>query len=181
MDRVEIYASKKKAILMLIGSMVFVALGIMMFINADYSTGIRNYNPVLLRGFGILGVLFFGLGVYIGVKRLIKKEIAIIIDSKGINVNPKQSESDFIEWNDISGFEEIRIQSQKIIIIGLMNPEYWVKKETSLFRRKLMQFNLKNYGSPFNIAAAGLDISYKELIGILNSYYEENKTRYNMR
>ena len=181
MDRVEIFTSKKKAILMLIGSMVFVVLGIMMFINADQLTEIRSYYSVVLRGFGILGALFFGLGVYIGVKRLIKKEIAIIIDSKGINVNPKHSESDFIEWNDISGFKEIRIQSQKIIIIGLKNPEYWVEKETNLFRRRLMQFNLKNYDSPFNIATAGLDISYKELTRILNRYYEEKNEVHMLR
>ena len=167
MDRIEIYTSKKKAILGLIGSIIFVALGIWMILDID--------NSLLIRVVGIVSVLFFGLGIFIGIKRLIKSEIALIIDNKGLNVNPKKSLTEFIEWDNIIGFKEIKIKSQRILIIVVKNPEKWIEKETNTFRKKLMRFNLNNYDSPFNIAAASLDISYAELNDKLNRYFKEHK------
>lgn len=140
MERIEIYSSKKKSLMLLIGSIAFVVLGFWQLLEADNMTGWRAGNPIFIRGIGIASILFFGLGILIGIKRLIKSEIALIIDSKGLNVNPKKTLTEFIEWSDINGFEEIKIQSTRILIIRVKNPEYWLDKETSIFRRKLMQF-----------------------------------------
>jgi hypothetical protein len=175
MERIEIYTSKKKSLLLLIVSIVFVFLGFWLVFEANNLTGWRARNPILTRGIGIASILFFGFGIFVGIKRLIKSEIALIIDNKGINVNPKKSLNEYINWNDINGFEEIKIQSTRIIIIGVKNPDYWLDKETSRFRRKLMQFNINNYNSPFNITASGLDISSDRLIENLNNYYVRHK------
>ncbi len=175
MERIEIYSSKKKSMLLLIGSIAFVVLGFWLLLEADNLTGWRARNPIFTRGIGIASILFFGLGVFVGVKRLIKSEIALIIDSKGLNLNPKKSLNEYINWSDINGFEEIKIQSARIVIIGVKYPEYWLDKETSGFRRKLMQYNISNYNSPFNIAAAGLDISSDKLIETLITYYDRHK------
>ena len=175
MERIEINSSKKKSLLLLISSIAFVVLGFWLLIEADNLTGWRGRNPIFTRGIGIASILFFGLGVFIGIKRLIKSEIALIIDTKGLNVNPKKSMTEYIKWSDINGFEEIKIQSTRIVIIGVKNPDYWLEKETSGFRRKLMQFNINNYNSPFNIAASGLDISSDKLIETLNNYYDRHK------
>lgn len=175
MESIEFYSSKKKSLLLLLGSITFVALGIWLLLEADNLTVWKARNPIFTRGIGIASILFFGLGIFIGIKRVIKSEIALIIDSKGLNVNPKKSLTEFIKWSDINGFEEIKIQSTRIVIIGVKNPEYWLDKETSVFRRKLMQFNISNYNSPFNIAASGLDISSDQLIETLNNYYDRHK------
>lgn len=175
MERIEIYTSKKKSILMLLGSLIFVGLGIWMFINADNFTGWRGRNQIFIQGIGVSSVLFFGFGIFVGIKRIIKSEIALIIDPKGLNVNPRKFLNEFIEWKDIQGFKEIKIRSQRILIIKVSNPNYWIEKETSTIRKKIMQFNLNINHSPFNIAAAALDISYKELNDKLNSYFEKYK------
>lgn len=161
--------------MLLIGSIVFVVLGFWLLLEADNLTGWRARNPTFTRGLGIVSIIFFGLGIFIGMKRLIKSEIALIINSEGLNVNPKKSLTEFIKWSDIIGFEEIKIQNTRIVIIGVKNPEYWLLKETSGFRRKLMQFNMNNYNSPFNIAAAGLEISPDKLIKTLNDYFDSYK------
>ncbi len=175
MERVEIYTSKKKSILLLLGSIAFVALGVWLILEADNLTGWRARNPILTRGIGITSILFFGLGIFVSIKRLIKSEIALIISTEGLNVNPKKSLTEFIKWSDILGFEEIKIQSTRIVIIGVKNPEYWLEQEKSSFRRKLMQFNISNYNSPFNIASAGLEISSNELNEALNKYFDKYK------
>ena len=57
----------------------------------------------------------------------------------------------------------------------MKNPKYWLDKETNTIRKKLMQFSLSNYNSPFNISALGLDISSDKLIETLSSYFEKYK------
>jgi hypothetical protein len=124
----------------------------------------------------LFSILFFGLGIFVGIKRLIKPEIALILDPMGINVNPKKSLTEFIPWNEIRGFEKIKIHSTRIVVIVVKNPESWLEKETSGFRKKLMRLNINNYSSPFNIAESGLDISANELNGKLNSYFDKYKS-----
>ena len=175
MERIEIYSSKKKSFLLLIGSIAFVAIGVWLLLEAENLTGWRARNPIFTRGIGIASIIFFGFGIFVGIKRLIKSEIALIIDSKGLNVNPKKSLTEFIKWTDINGIKEIKIQSTRIVIIGVKNPDYWLDKETNGFKRKLMQFNINNYNSPFNIASAGLDISSDKLIETLNKYFDRYK------
>jgi hypothetical protein len=171
MDRTEIYTSRKKSMVLLIGSIAFVALGIWLLFDAD------NF----ARGIGIASILFFGLGIFMSMKRLIKSEIALIIDPIGLNVNPKKSLTEYIKWNEILGFEEIKIQSTRIIVICVKDPEYWIDKEVSAIRKKLMQFNYNNYNSPFNIAASGLDISSNELNEKLNNYFKKYKNEAQQR
>lgn len=142
---------------------------------ADNLTGWRARNPLFTKGVGFVSILFFGLGIFISFKRLIKPEIALIIGSNGLNVNPKKSTTEFIKWEEIIGFEEVKIRSTKILIIDVKNPEYWLEKEKNAFKKKLMQFNITKHKSPFNIAASGLNISTNELKVTLNKYYEDYK------
>lgn len=163
MERIEIYSSKKKSIFLLIGSTAFVAIGVWLFLEEK-------------KFIGIASILFFGLGIFVCIKRLIKSEIALILTTEGLNVNPKKSLTEFIKWSDILGFEEIKIHSTRIVIIGVKNPNKWLDKETSTIRRMLMQFNIYNYNSPFNIAAAGLEISSNDLIETLKKYFDRYKS-----
>ena len=175
MDRIEIYTSKKKSILILIGSIIFVVVGVLFVAYPERFLTLRMQNSDIIRIIGIVSILFFGLGIFVGIKRVVKSEIALIIDKKGLNVNPKKSLNEFIEWGNIIEFKEIKIQSQRILIIIVKNPEKWIEKESNTFRKKIMRFNLSNYDSPFNIAASGIDISYTELNNKLNRYFEKHK------
>ena len=177
MKKIEIYSSKKKSFLLLVGSLLFVFIGIYLFINAENFTGFRARNPYFIKGSGIVCVLFFGLGIYISIKQLMKNQLILIIDKKGLNVNPKKTLTEFIEWKNIKNFSELKMQSQKFVIINVDNSEYWIKKEESSIRKKLMKFNLNNYGSPFNLSANLMQINYTELMKILNENL--NKYKYN--
>ena len=176
-DRLEVYTSKKKSLVFLIGSIAFVTIGIVSAADPERFVTELWSNPELIRLVAIAAILFFGFGVLVFIRRLIKNEIALIIDVKGINVNPRRSTTEFKEWKEILGFQEIRIHRTRIIIIVVKDPEYWIEKETSTIRKKMMRFNLNNYGSPFNIAAAGLDIGFDKLNGELNSYFEKYKNK----
>ena len=181
MQRIEIYTSKKKMVLLLIISTLFVAGGIWVFINADTSSYWRFRSPILKRILAIIGVLFFGTGIILSIKRLIKAKIALVIDEIGINVNPSKSSTEIIKWENILGFEELKITSEPIFIIMIKNPEHWIERETNTVRKKLMRFNFNKYNSPFSISSAALDISSTELKGKLNRSLEIYKNEVQQR
>ncbi|AZI66169.1 hypothetical protein EIB71_00070 [Kaistella daneshvariae] len=173
MNRIEIYSNKKKAFLLLIGSIAFVVLGFFCFLNAENMTTFRVRNPIIIKIVGIASVLLFGFGIYVSIKQLIQKKLMLILDEKGINSHPVKDE--YIKWNDIEEFSEIKINSVKIIIIKLNNPEYYINNETNKFRKKLMEFNFSNYGSPFNITVGTMNIGHKDLIKMLNQNLKRQK------
>ncbi|WP_320815580.1 STM3941 family protein [Flavobacterium sp.] len=175
MEKIEIYSSKKKSLLLLIASLIFVVGGIYMFMNAENFTGYRARNPLFTKGIGIACVLFFGLGIYVSIRQLIQNQLILIIDKIGLNVNPKKSLSARIEWKNINGFSEIKIQSAKIIIIDVNNSDYWIEKEENGFRKKMMKFNVNNYGSPFNLSANSMQMNYSELMKTLNENLDKYK------
>ena len=177
MEKTEIYSSKKKSFLLLVGSLIFVVGGIYMFMNAENFTGYRARNPLFTKGIGIASVLFFGLGIYVSIRQLIQNQLILVIDKIGININPKKSPSEKIEWKNIKGFSEIKIQSTKIVIIEVNNSNYWIEKEENVIRKKLMKFNVNNYGSPFNLSANSMQSNYVELMKVLNENL--NKYKYN--
>ncbi|KAA3440746.1 STM3941 family protein [Rufibacter hautae] len=173
MDRIEIYTSKKKSVLLLFGALLFVVLGVWLFLNAENLTGWAGRNPLIPKGVGLAAVVFFGGCAVVATKRVLKTELAYIIDPTGLRFYPTRSNPLVLTWKDILGFEEVSIQGQQFFIIQVADPNFWVEQETRFFRRKMMQFNVSNYGSPFNTAAAGLDISHEELSRTLNSYLEK--------
>lgn len=89
MEKLEIYSSKKKSLLLLIGSLLLMIFGFELFTNSENYIGHRFTNPFFIKAIGILSIIFFGLGVYISLRQLIKNKLFLSIDENGINFNPK--------------------------------------------------------------------------------------------
>ncbi len=148
-----------------------------MVMNAGDFAGYKARNPLFVEATGIVSILFFGLGIYVAIRQILANQLILIIDKKGVNINPKKSLTEFIEWRNINGFSELKIQSQKFVIIDVDNANYWIEKEENGVRKKLMKFNVNNYGSPFNLSANSMQMTYAELLKILNENL--NKYKYN--
>ena len=103
---VYIRESKKKSLLILIGSLLFVIGGIYMFFNPEGS----SRSPLFVRTVGLVSALFFGIAIFISVKQLIKNKLILTIDKKGIHVNPRKF-NECIEWKNITGFSELKVKS----------------------------------------------------------------------
>lgn len=166
MKKTEIYSSKKKAVLFFFASAIFVALGIWMILDAENIKTPFLRNPLMIRIVGVVGVLLFGFGMWVTLKQLFRKKLMLIIDESGINLKP--SDNRIIHWKDIEGFSEMKINSVKIIIIHIKNPEKYIDSEPNKIRKKLLNYNLNNYGSPFTITVSTMEIGYEELWKLLN-------------
>lgn len=168
MEKIDVYSSKKKSIILFIISLIFVIGGIYMFVNAQsfVQNGLRSL--VFIQTIGVVSILFFGIGIFVSVKQLIKDQLILRIDHQGISVNPNRSPDHYIDWKYIKGFSEITLQGQKLVIINVNNADYWVERETNSIRKRIMKFNITNYGSPFNLSANSMQIDHAQLIKTLN-------------
>ncbi|HCX62348.1 MAG TPA: hypothetical protein DHU59_07915, partial [Clostridiales bacterium] len=100
---IRLYSNKKKTLLMLIGSLLFVAGGIFFVMHPESFDG----EPLITRMIGILCILFFGFAAIVFVRYLISNRLLLEITDQGLHI--VDIHKTFIEWQDISGFKEIAI------------------------------------------------------------------------
>ena len=173
--RIEIPLSKKKLSLMLIGSIAFVAIGLWFIINPPTISNPIFGNHIYLSVVGISSVLFFGICAIYIIAKLQDKKPGLIIDELGIIDNSSGVASGQILWTDIDSISVIEIYRQKIILLKVTNPQDYLDKQISGFKRKMMSLNFKMYGTPLSIASNGLTTSFEELLSIITDNFNANR------
>ena len=176
MNPVEIPLSKIKIFLGIVGSILFVVLGICLFLFlADHQT---RFNPVFVKGIGIAGVVFFGMtGIY-GIKKWFDKTIGLIINKEGIIDNTNASSVGLIKWTDIIEVKTENVSSTKFILIYTSNPDFYLSKVKG-FKRKLMEGNNKMYGTPLSITSSTLKCKFDYLEKLIYDRFNESKRNRN--
>ena len=91
----------------------------------------------------------------------------LIIDQTGLTDNSSGVSAGQILWSDIEDISVLEIHRQKIIMLQVRNPQDYIDKQTSGFKRKMMQMNYKMYGTPLSITSNGLKVSFDELLSTL--------------
>lgn len=171
--KIEIPLSKFKMVVLLLGSLLFVALGILMLLNAeDMQT--KTFGPGWIMGFGLLGILFFGTITVSVARKLFSKKAGLIIDSKGIYDNSSGISAGFIPWEDISGIRTIQVMTTKFLLIDVKEPHMYLTKVRGL-KLQAMKANYKKYDTPVSISSAALKYNFKKLEQLLMEYYSKNK------
>ena len=173
--QIEIPLSKKKLILMLIGSIGFVAAGLWFVINPPTIRHSLFGNPTLIFVTGVASILFFGLcAVYI-TRKLPDNKPGLIIDKFELTDNSSGVSGGQILWSDIENISVIEIHRQKLIMIQVKNPQDYIDKQTSIFKRKMMQMNFSMYGTPLSITSNALQIKFDELLNTLNDHLNASR------
>ncbi len=170
---VEIQLSKSKLTLMLLGCFVFIGIGICFIINpSKYESFIMRSSAIIFIS-GLLGIIFFGIvGLFI-FKKIGDKSRGLIISDEGITENAMYVSAGFIPWNDIIKIDSIKIVNQMFISIIVRNPNEYIEKQKSAFKRKIMQENYKKFGTPIGISTNGLKTNHNELQALLEKRFAD--------
>lgn len=166
-QRIEIPLSKKKTSLMLLAAVVFVVIGFGFVISPP---AIRNSywgSPAKIAIVGYASIIFFGLCAFVLGRKLSDNKPGLIIDQISLTDNSSGVSAGEILLSDIEDISVIEIYHQKLIMLKVTNPQVYIDKQTSTFKREMMQLNYKMYGTPLSISANGLRISSDELLTIL--------------
>jgi len=170
--------SKTKILFLIGGSIAFVILG-SWFLTMDIQTieNQRKFNsPEIVYGVGIVTMIFFGLCGLIGIKKLLSKSPGLILNSDGVVDCSSGISHGMIPWAEVVAVSEYKVQRQKFVSIHVKDPEKYVDSG-NIFKRMANKANLKMCGTPINISANALQISYDELIETIDEYFKDSQKK----
>ena len=166
-ERIEIPLNKSKLVMMLVGSLAFIAIGCWFVINPPEIKNAFWGNPTRLAVLGYAAIVFFGIVAFVLIRKLPDNKPGLIIDETGLTDNSGGLSAGHINWSDIEDVSVMEIQRQRMIMIHVRNPQEYIERQRNLFKRKGMQMNHKMYGTPISISANGLKTSFDELMDLL--------------
>jgi hypothetical protein len=175
-ETIVIKFSKFKFILLLFGCGLFVAAGIGFVLSPRTFLSILVHNPAMVFIVGCVTILFFGFVGFSYLQKLMKNEPALIISTEGITDNSSGVSAGFIPWSDIIAVKEQVVANQRFLNLIVKNPQEYIDKQTSAFKRKIMQKNHDLFGTGIGISVNALKISYKELKQILEEKVLESRS-----
>jgi len=172
-DELVIDVSRTKAILMIVGGLAFVAGGYWMF-TADAETVRQGPidDPLFVHGVGLAAMVFGGLGIIFGIRKLFDKKSGLVFNSSGIIDNSSGLAAGFIPWSEIIGAEIYEVHRQKMLIIKVRHPEKFTQRG-NLLRRALVKMGSKMSGSPIAITPNTLKINFSELLSTFEQYHQK--------
>jgi len=166
-DRVAISMSKLKLFLLILGSLVFVALGILFILRPNFDS---HYEPGYVQAVGIAALTVFGLcGIY-GITKLFDNRPGLILDRDGIVDNSSALALGRVAWLDIYEIRVSTISRQKFLTLMVRDPEQYIQR-AGLLVRLLKSGSIGLTGSPINISANALRITLAELEKMVRDYW----------
>ena len=165
MATIEIFTSKKKNIFLLFLTIIFLAIGLFCFLNANGLSKDGKRNIVFIEAIGIIVVVFALTALFFIIKNLLNNQWVLAIDEKALHIRIQKYY--LIPWEELIGFQELEIKGNKSILIQVRNPETLIANEKNFFVKKMMQWSQKMYGAPISITSSTMKISHKELVSLL--------------
>lgn len=176
MERIEIFTSKKKNIFLLFLVIIFLAVGIFCFLNANELSNDGKRSIVFIEVISIIVVIFALIALFFIIKNLLNNQWVLAIDEKALYIRIQKYY--LIPWEEIIGFQELEIKGNKSILIQVRNPETLIANEKNFFVKKMMQWSQKMYGAPISIASSIMKISHKEFVSLLLASLTTYKNKY---
>jgi hypothetical protein len=158
--------SKGKLLLSTLGAFAFVAIGFWFVLAPPSRTG-SSLESTFLMVLGLVAILFFGGIALLIIRKLFDSRPGLIINEQGISDNSGGLSIGQILWEDIEDIQELKIQRQRLILLLVKNPQDYIDRQSSSWKRKLMAMNYRQYGTPISISTNGLKISFAELLAML--------------
>ena len=176
MERIEIFTSKKKNVFLLFLVIIFLAVGIFCFLNANELSNDGKRSIIFIEVISIIVVIFALIALVFIIKNLLNNQWVLAIDEKALHIRIQKYY--LIPWQEIIGFQELEIKGNKSILIQVKNPETLIANEKNFFVKKMMQWSQKMYGAPISIASSIMKISHKELVSLLLASLTTYKNKY---
>ena len=163
-----------------LGSLVFVALGVYLIIISSVFTGLFfNFFSIFSVVWGIITILFFGIGAVFYVYKLFDKKAGLTINEEGIIDNSSGISVGLVRWSDIEKLKVTRVLFIRFLTFTVKNPQDYIAKAGNPFKRKMMEMNYKSYGTPIHISAGSLQVRFKKLHNLLTEKMDEYKQQSN--
>lgn len=176
MNNTTVSLSKRKTIITVIGTGLFVLSGFLMVVSPEKFISFICRNPEIIRITGIASICFFGLCLIFIARKLFSNRPGLIIDTNGITNNTNAIDIGLIEWKDITGVEVKQVMSNRFLILHTNNPEKYIDRTKNAIAKLAMNMNYKTCGSPITIISNSLKIDFNDLEKLIRLELEKRKT-----
>lgn len=155
-----VIATRKKAITIgLIGSIIFIVIGLFMISKPDL---IERYSEAFVQISGFIGISFFGVTSIYFTRKIFDNRPGLILNESGLINNSSIISGHSLKWEELQGAGLIKIGNEKILFIYIKDSKSFIKK-FNLFEQFLMRLNLSLYGSPIGISTRSLNYDIDKL------------------
>ncbi len=172
-NQIEIPLSKKKMFLTLMGSVVFIIIGVWFIWSPPQTNHWLFGNQTFLFIAGVSSILFFGLVGIVITKKIFDTNAGLIIKDEGILDNASGVSAGLVLWADIKEIKVVKVMSQKFLMIIVKNPQEYIGRQSNVLKKKGMQMNYDYYGSPVSISSNALKIDFDSLHELLQQRFSE--------
>lgn len=175
MNSVKIYAKQTSNWGLLFGSLLFFSCSIYLFLNANQVNSPQTAKI-------ISGILFVPslLLIIVSIKKLMKKQLVLIIDKKGIVYKPSDN-LNYIEWGNILEIEELKLPRQLVINIKVVDADRFISNESQQFLQARIKFWHKMYGAVVSFDANTLDKNHFEIMNLFDEFMEDYKISFHSK
>jgi hypothetical protein len=165
-DRLVIYPSRIKMLLVLLGAIAFVVMSIWIAtpdiarIVAPWEVFIASY----------IGVPFFAACGLYAIYRLVWRRPALEIDSTGITDAASALGAGYLSWSEVGRVVLYKFQGQSMLGIFPKDLESFLSRRHPI-RRRLIRLNLDLGCAPLNIPQVTLRMKLSELAELIHARY----------
>jgi hypothetical protein len=160
MKEINLYKSKWKALKLILGCAIFVAIGIFAF----------DEKKIL----GLTCIIFFGLGLIVGFFQLFDQRPQIIINE--IGVFDRTTLKEFINWEVIYDAYLIDISRQKFICL-IIDENYKPSNYKSNIYKKFVRLNEELGAQELNLSVSPIAIDAEKLLMFIKALIASERTQ----
>jgi len=151
-------------LLAVLGSFVFVAVGLWMIIT----------RPEMGRKLGGgLSILTFGTFAAMGIKRMNLPPKYLVVNATGVRSDafPGISEEVSIRWSEVQSVSSLSLRNQPFVVITTQNQDQLISSLGS-GGSMIAKANATLCGSPFVLSAMNFAVPHRELLGCIDSFWK---------
>lgn len=170
-DLKTIALSRGKQLLLVLGCLLFVALGawLLSLDPAGIAEHSRFRSPVLVYAVGLTSIVLFGAILVFNARKLFDRRPGMVLDSAGLHDNSSGTAAGFVPWSDIVDIGTYKTFNQRVLVVAVADPAKYLGGGNAV-TRYLRKANLKLCGSPITISTAPLKIRFDDLRNAIENY-----------
>jgi hypothetical protein len=165
-DRLVFYPSRRKTLLVLLGSIVFVVIGIWIG-TPGVARGVAIWKVVIASYVGV--PFFVACGLY-AAYRLARHRPAVEIDSTGITDAASALGAGRLSWDEVDHVVLYKYSGQSMLGIVPRDLDIFLRRQHAV-RRSLIKLSVALGCAPVNVPQVGLRMKVAELADLLHRRY----------
>jgi len=150
---------RRKTVFGLVLCVAFVACSWWLWTKEPEGNAFRDLEAKVVAPPGMVVFGFFGAYLIV---RLFDTRPALILNESGIHDRSGLMGHLHVAWEQVNDVDEARMKRVRLLLVRLKDPDAWVARYSG-WKRWALEWNLKQYGTPFVISANALRMDFDAL------------------